>query len=250
MKLAILPLLLLLLCVFVSGYSIHNLSQKRRLNRYFIAAKKDDFVDAEIVGNGGKDSSINIFEGLTRKSGDEKKNPLVQGLLKIFGKDEKSIKKREQEKQIDTAIDKIFEGSGLLGMGMKGVVKGVAKMVTASMSETMDDTQAVITEVDRQVRSSSVVKSNIGEVVSIYPPMSTMSSSMNINGNVQKSMTLLIPVMGRLTGAMLRVVASRGPDPDDAVDITQLVLQTDSGEEISINDTFKGRGGPGSVIDV
>ena len=246
MKLAVLSFLVLLLCAVVYGYSTQDFSQKWRLKRYSMKGKKDDFVDAEIVG---EDNGMSIFGGQIKNSGDGKKSPLVQGLLRIFGQDEKSIKRREQEKQLDTMIDKVFEGSGLLGMGMKGVVKGVAKVVASSMSEAIGNSDAVLAEVNTQLRSSSIVKAYIGEIVTIHSPMSTMSSSMNINGNVQKGMTIFVPVMGRLGGAMVRVVATCGPN--EAVDITQLFLQTDSGEEVLINDTFKGRGGgPGSVIDV
>ena len=253
MKLTVLSLTaLMLFAAVVSSLRPHAPAGARQQRPLELNGKKDDFIDAEVVGeNGGKDR-LRVFGGMENKKPDERKtrNPIVQGLLKVFGQDEKSIKKREQEKQVDTMIDKVFEGSGLLGMGMSGIIKGVAKMAAAAMTESMGETEEVMNAVRQSLRSSSVAKSYFGEDINISAPMSTMSSSMSINGNVQKTVTLILPVFGRLSNGIVKVSASCRQG--EAVKINEMVLQTQDGREVPISTSSSGRGGggSGSVIDV
>lgn len=252
MKLTVFSLtVLMLFAAVVSSLRPQVPVGARQQRRVKFNGKKDDFIDAEIVGENGKEDRMSVFGDTGNKNSDEKKsrNPIVQGLLKIFGQDEKSIKKREQEKQVDTMIDKVFEGSGLLGMGMKGIVKGVAKMAAAAMTESMGETEEVMNAVRQSLRSSSVAKSYLGEVINISAPMSTMSSSMNINGNMQKTVTLILPVLGQLSNGILKVSASCRQG--GIVEIDKMVLQTQDGREVSIGASSRGGGGgSGSVIDV
>ena len=50
-------------------------------------------------------------------------------LASFFGQDEESIKKRERKKQLNTAIDKVFEGSGALGTVIGSLAKGVGGII-------------------------------------------------------------------------------------------------------------------------
>ena len=50
-------------------------------------------------------------------------------LASFFGQDEESVKKRERKKKLNTAIDKIFEGSGALGTVFGSLAKGVGGMI-------------------------------------------------------------------------------------------------------------------------
>jgi hypothetical protein len=116
------------------------------------------------------------------------------------------------------------------------------------MRDAQGETEAVVSAVRAQLSSSTTATSYLGDNVYVGLPVSSMSSSTNINGIVQKSITLILPVSGRVSNAFVRVVASV-VDGGQSAEIRQLILQTPDGRSIQIIDRDKGTPGA-SIIDV
>jgi hypothetical protein len=73
--------------------------------------KDDDYIEAEIVGEEKKKNPLSSWMGGTSFLNGEKKagGGIFNKLAKVFGQDEESKRKKEQQKAINTAIDKVFE---------------------------------------------------------------------------------------------------------------------------------------------
>ena len=100
--------------------------------------RPDDFIEAEIVSQtdgksekkNNNDQKIEIL-GIDRNSISEKKESkgIFNSIATFFGLDEESKQKRERKKKLNTAIDKIFEGSGAIGTVFGSLAKGVGGMI-------------------------------------------------------------------------------------------------------------------------
>ena len=100
--------------------------------------RPDDYIEAEIVSQtdgksekkNNNDQKIEIL-GMDRNIKAEKKESggIFNTIATFFGRDEKSIQKRERKKKLNTAIDKIFEGSGALGTVFGSLAKGVGGII-------------------------------------------------------------------------------------------------------------------------
>ena len=101
--------------------------------------RPDDFIEAEIVSSTDRDpktskSTQNIeILGMPKEKKEKEEESSGGGmfsrLASFFGQDEESIKKRERKKQLNTAIDKVFEGSGALGTVIGSLAKGVGGII-------------------------------------------------------------------------------------------------------------------------
>ena len=101
--------------------------------------RPDDFIEAEIVSQTDRDPnkskgdpSQNIEILGIKKEKKEKESDsggIFNRLASFFGQDEESIKRKARKKQLNTAIDKIFEGSGALGTVFGSLAKGVGGII-------------------------------------------------------------------------------------------------------------------------
>lgn len=109
--------------------------------------RPDDYIEAEIVSQtdgksekkNNNDQKIEIL-GIDRNTKSEKKESggIFNSLASFFGQDEESKQKRERKKKLNTAIDKIFEGSGALGTVFGSLAKGVGGMIAGLMTTYCD----------------------------------------------------------------------------------------------------------------
>ena len=253
-------LLFLLACLLlqnvINAYLSHSF-EGRGLRKLKISSKPDNYIDAEIVGDENK---LQKYESSPKKS-----NPIVNKFLELIGQDDASKEKKKRNEAMNTMIDKAFEGTGLIGGAVKGIFKGVANMVADGMTTAMGDISLVQDAVKEKLEQSrllsseaknflssksvnkhfcisfifSSVISTFGSVISCGPPMQTMTSSININGNVKKSLNLVIPIQGSSSGGFARVVAEI--DSTGEVQLQQLVVQTNDGRSINVSGGEGGR---------
>ena len=110
-----------------------------RLMPFRSSRRPDDFIEAEIVSQTDRDPnkskgdpSQNIEILGIKKEKKEKESDsggIFNRLASFFGQDEESIKRKARKKQLNTAIDKIFEGSGALGTVFGSLAKGVGGII-------------------------------------------------------------------------------------------------------------------------
>jgi hypothetical protein len=123
---------------YIKFYSrnAYSTSHPRYLSLH--SRRPDDYIEAEIVSQtdgksekkNNNDQKIEIL-GIDRNTKSEKKESggIFNSLASFFGQDEESKQKRERKKKLNTAIDKIFEGSGALGTVFGSLAKGVGGMI-------------------------------------------------------------------------------------------------------------------------
>jgi len=218
----------------------------------------DDFidVDAEIVKAEPKEAAQtkslipSIFGGIANK--------LTSGISRFQEQKAKNAKKAQQKREINSLIDKAFEGSGLMGGLVGNIVKGIGGIVAESLSETADDYGMVQVQIQNQLRNSPKASAALGEIIALGFPISSQSSSTNINGQVTKNFFYIIPAAGdRGEG---QVTAQGSIDGGQRIFWRSLQLRTKDGPiDISRSDSGGGGGmsgsggttrGGGTVIDV
>lgn len=102
--------------------------------------RPDDFIEAEIVSqtdstpNGRNENNQKIeILGADKRSKrqvkEEESGGIFNRLATFFGQDEESRLKKERKKKLNSAIDKVFEGSGALGTVFGSLAKGIGGMV-------------------------------------------------------------------------------------------------------------------------
>lgn len=122
--------------------------------------RPDDFIEAEIVSQ--KDStSIGRSQDNEKIEiiGAEKRNKrevqevesggIFNRLATFFGQDEESKLRKERKKKLNTAIDKVFEGSGALGTVFGSLAKGIGGMVAGIYLRLLCIIPSSVTEVHR-----------------------------------------------------------------------------------------------------
>lgn len=103
-------------------------------------SRPDDFIEAEIVSQTNSDpdrkkndnnQKVEIL-GIDKRGNEVKKEEtggIFNAIASFFGQDEESRQKKERKKKLNTAIDKIFEGSGALGTVFGSLAKGVGGII-------------------------------------------------------------------------------------------------------------------------
>jgi len=211
--------------------------------------REDDFIDV--------DTGIEFRD--TRKgpkvTGDTKetKGGFLSGLAKWFGQDEASLKKKEQKKQINTAIDKMMEGTGLTGKLLGGIMKGVGGMIAEGLADQQVDMQSVNDLIVSTLENDDECSRLLGRGIGIQQVFSSSSSSSSINGMSSKQVNLGLIVSGSQDSASVQASASSGDGKE--LYLTALTLQFQStGKIIRVVNSGSGQGGAGgsrrNVIDV
>eukprot|EP00596_Hydrurales_sp_CCMP1899_P004575 CAMPEP_0119041982 /NCGR_PEP_ID=MMETSP1177-20130426/14265_1 /TAXON_ID=2985 /ORGANISM="Ochromonas sp, Strain CCMP1899" /LENGTH=250 /DNA_ID=CAMNT_0007008459 /DNA_START=231 /DNA_END=979 /DNA_ORIENTATION=- len=210
-------------------------------SQFTLRRQPDDFIDAEIVSStDGKKKEDNkqkievTGNGLDRREKKEKGSGsgVFSKLATFFGQDEESLRKKEQKKQLNTAIDKIFEGSGALGTVIGGLAKGIGGLVAESLYAATADLELIQDTVLAKIETDADCVRLLGGVINLSPPFSSSQSSMNVNGNVQKQFSYVMTASGNAGSGQVQVQASM--DGDNKVTISQLILQTQRGEVINV----------------
>jgi len=218
--------------------------------------KDKDFIDVEIVN----DDSVNDNDaGLSRQRArnDQKQDrgglfqkvagtakSAVGGLTKLFGVDEETKRKRAMKKQLNTEIDNVFKGGGIMGGLMGGIVKSIGGVLMESMAQNANDVEDVQRAVSQLLRQHDKSRNVVGESIQCFMPMQSGSSSTNINGVYEKRISLMFPVQGSRGSGQVQVEASsRGKQ---GLQIDTLILRTMDGRTIDVPTS---RGGGGTIID-
>jgi hypothetical protein len=223
-----------------------------------LARKSDDFIDAEIVDSrdGPKDEKrksgraggtiINRWDDDENDNDRKEKGGLLSKVASFFGMDKESREKRERKREINTAIDRAFQGTGLLGGLMGGIAKTVGGMMAETMYEATKDFEMVQSAVVRRLEMDSSVTKSLGDMISLSQPFTSSSSSMNINGVVTKQYFYIMSASGDRGMGQVQVRASM--EGGDKVMINELILQTQDGRVIRVGDGGRGPSG-GKIID-
>lgn len=233
--------------------------------------RPDDFIDAEYIEKSSTSPSKNPSYGRAGGSADssgglrreEKKieedkksgggflSGAFNSLAKLVGQDKQSIEKRERNKEMNTAIDKMFENSGVLGTVAGRLLKSVGGAVAEMAREAGKDADAVMVAVRRRLEMDDECTNAIGDNITLGAPLTASSSSMNINGAVSKNFMYMVPAQGSRGVGQVQVRASIDGNEGRVV-LQELVLQTSSGKVIKVGSSGggSGRGGVGKVIDV
>jgi len=203
----------------------------------------------------------NDFIGISKKSSNENvqqdNNPLTSGIMKVFegvkktfGIDKESQIKRERKREVNTMIDKMMTGTGVLGGVVGGLMKGVGGMVLDAMADSANDVDLVRKKVETSLDMDSSASSILGDDVKCGSPYSSSFSSSNINGFISKSISLAMPVSGSRGDGQVEVQASL--DGSGSVSFNRLIFQSSNGKIINVVGGGGGRGGGGGgkIIDV
>jgi len=179
---------------------------------------------------------------LARQKEPEGGGGFLGGLAKTFGfgktDEEKALEK--QKKQMDSAIDEVFKGGGLVGGLMGSLAKGVVGMAGKAFAETQGDMDSVLRAIENRLRD------RLGDDVQCSMPMQQMYSSSNINGNVVKQVQLVTQAQGSRGAGVVRATASI----DGAGNVSIQSLDVDGS---SVAGSVRGSGGGGKndvIIDV
>jgi hypothetical protein len=122
----------------ISQWKTYSTSRVRYLS--LRNSRPDDFIEAEIVSQTNSDpdrkkndnnQKVEIL-GIDKRGKEIKKEEtggIFNMIANFFGQDEESRQRKERQKKLNTAIDKIFEGSGALGTVFGSLAKGVGGMI-------------------------------------------------------------------------------------------------------------------------
>ena len=152
---------------------------------------------------------------------------VMDGLARIFGQDKKSIERRKRRRQIDSAVNRVFEGTGLLGTLISGIVKRVGYMITSMMEESADDLSKIQTKIVSSLSSDSACSSFLGDDIQCSAPTQLASSSSSINGVKSRSYLCVMEVSGTRNSGRVGVEAKIGSD--GILRISELTFQGTDG---------------------
>jgi hypothetical protein len=107
-------------------------------------------------------------------------------------KEKSAIAKREADKNsiINDDLRKQLFGDGLLGKVAAGVINNAAGALKNQMAESMEASQEAYDAATRAVRMDAATRERLGGDMTFTPPMSQMSSSMNVNGVTRQSVQI------------------------------------------------------------
>ena len=216
-----------------------------------LLARDNDFIDAEIVGEPKKDKPKFLPAKDPKKekeSGGGLLKTVFNGLAKVFGQDKKSIERRERRRQAETAIDKVFEGTGLVGGLLGTVMKGMGGLMAEMMEESANDLSSIQSKIVSSLSDDSACSSYLGEDIECSAPFQSSSSSSSINGVVNKSYAYVMQVQGRRNSGNVRVQASVASD--GVTRITELVFQGSDGCVVNVRRIPGSSAASGGYIDV
>lgn len=143
----------------------------------------------------------------------DKKGGWLSGITKWFSGADKeeetqlARRRRESQRTRDAAIDTMLEDAGIFGALMSPLVKGVAGAMADVFAEQQDDVDAVLSQLDSMLQRDSRVTASVGSRIAAGTPMSTGYSSINMNGRVQKQLSLVVPVTGSAGSGTAQVQA-------------------------------------------
>ena len=242
------------LCLLILLAKCHSsqsfVPQSWRLStRAILFARDNDFIDAEIVSEPKKEKPkfLPAKDSKKEKEGGGLLKTVFSGLAKVFGQDKKSIERRERRRQAETAIDKVFEGTGLVGGLLGSMVKGMGGLMAEMMEESANDLGNIQTKIVSSLSSDSACSSFLGEDIECSAPFQSSSSSSSINGVVNKSYAYVMQVQGTRNSGTVRVQANIGSD--GAMRILELVFQGSDGRMINVRRN-PGSSASGGYIDV
>ena len=127
---------------------------------------------AMIEGGGGDDEDDSLLSKL---------NPF-KAVKKAQQKASIEKQKKEAGKVISDDMRKQMFGEGLMGRMAAGMINNVAGALKEQMSEATEKSEQCYDAATRLVSNDPRVRKHLGDGVQCTPPMSQMSSSMNVNG--------------------------------------------------------------------
>lgn len=241
-----------------SGMRINRLHLlgSRRLLQTSGKDKDKNFIDVEIIDNTkkGKGRTIDVPKENNDESGifgfvKKTAQSAATGLTKLLGRDEETLRRKERTKVMNAEIDRAFKGHGILGGIMGKAAKMVGGMVVNSIADSVRDMEQVRSRVEDMVMQDSECRAALGSSLQVYPPMSTSSSMMRVNGRVQKVITMMMPVQGSAGAGHIQVTASASNS--DTLLIDEAIVRLSTGRSITVGSSSKGVGGvgKGTIID-
>eukprot|EP00602_Paraphysomonas_sp_CaronLab_P010465 CAMPEP_0185027536 /NCGR_PEP_ID=MMETSP1103-20130426/12710_1 /TAXON_ID=36769 /ORGANISM="Paraphysomonas bandaiensis, Strain Caron Lab Isolate" /LENGTH=199 /DNA_ID=CAMNT_0027561591 /DNA_START=149 /DNA_END=748 /DNA_ORIENTATION=- len=172
-------------------------------------------------------------------------------VLKLVRMDEKSVKKREMERNQKKAINEVFRGTGLVGGVFGGVMKAALSMASNVMEETRADIEDVQKAVERALLDDYRARDALGYMLTIHQPHGQSMMGLNVNGQQRKRVGLEMRVTGDKGNGIVKAVA----DVDtNNITIKELEVIADSSRRpivIAGESSFSssGRENPTIVID-
>lgn len=152
-----------------------------------------------------------MIEGGKDDDGDDdsllsKLNPF-KAVKKAQQKAELQRRKEDANKVINDDMRKQLFGDGLVGRMAAGMINNVAGALKEQMSEAAEKSQDCYEAATRAVRNDSRARRYLGEEIQCTPPMSQMSSSMNVNGVATQTTQIMFLAQGPGNGRSAQVQA-------------------------------------------
>lgn len=164
---------------------------------------------------------------------------------------EKDLPEYRPRSEADFPVPKDLFGGGIMGRMMGGLVTSAIKAVSEQVAASAKESNAAYNEAARKLRSSSKLKSRLGDAIEVGPALSQSVSSAYINGRSSKQIQLLVPVYGvggRAAQAVVQVQEAAGQPRN--FDITVRLPEGDSVRITGSGDDDSGSGEAGRTIDV
>lgn len=242
--------LLLLINIIHSYYIPSHIYKYKHVHRY---NNDNDFIDAEIIDNKSSSSPSSL-------SKDKPNKGIISSIFnfgkKLIGKDNDNSKlsvldkkKREQKAQMNGMIDEMTKGTGLVGGIFGRVLKGVGGIITEQLAEASKDQTIIQDAIINKLSISLIASSKLGSNIASGFPLQSSSSTVNVNGNVQKSFSQVIQVQGSRGVGTVQAVGS--VDSNGTIKFNQLLFQdsTSAITDLLGSDGGNSSGGRGTIID-
>ena len=172
------------------------------------------------------------------KEGNGLLSSISTGLMKMFGQDEESKRRKAQKAELNRGIDEMFKGTGLAG----GIMAGIAKKVGGAVMDSLKDGMSAIAEVQSRVQQAVELDGSLGSNVRIGMHIQQSSSTMNLNGIVTKNVSLVFPVEGSRGRGQVQCDASISGSDNSDVNFRSIVLITADGRQINVKGPKRGGG--------
>jgi len=258
MNILTLILSLLLLINIIHSFLIPSHIYKYKHKHVHRYSNDNDFIDAEIIDSKSSSSSSSSSSSLSK---DKPNKGIISSIFNfgkklITGKDNDNSKlsvlekkKREQKEQMNGMIDEMTKGTGLVGGIFGSVLKGVGGMITESLAEASQDQTIIQDAIINKLSISSIASSKLGSNIVSGFPLQSSSSTMNVNGNVQKSFSQVLQVQGSRGVGTVQAVGS--VDSNGTIKFKQLLFQDSSSAITDLLGSGGGNssGGRGTIID-
>mmetsp|Transcript_16979 Transcript_16979/g.45765 ORF Transcript_16979/g.45765 Transcript_16979/m.45765 type:complete len:225 (-) Transcript_16979:238-912(-) len=167
--------------------------------------------------------------------------------LNPFKPKEEDTALAKRQKEVDQSVDKLLEGSGLMGAMLAPLMKGLGGAMAEAFAEQKKDVDEVLDALDRALQRDSRVSSALGGSVSAGSPVSQAAFTQVINGDARKVVTLIVPVSGAGGVGTAQVQASLSAQ--GIIQEMEVAFDGPGIGRISISDSGFA-GGDGDVIDV